>query len=78
MISELKFAFKRPQIYIGLLGMFICLLSSSLPIWLTRVAQGDKEFMSAMDLSFTPIFFGGTILLMPFCACNFLCVYTSR
>ena len=50
MISELKFAFKRPQIYIGLLGMFICLLSSSLPIWLTRVAQGDKEFMSAMDL----------------------------
>lgn len=68
MISELKFAFKRPQIYIGLLGMFICLLSSSLPIWLTRVAQGDKEFMSAMDLSFTPIFFGGTILLMPFCA----------
>lgn len=68
MLQEIKFAFRRPQLYIGMLGLFVCLFSSSLPIWLTRVAQGDREYMSAMDLSFIPIFFGGTILLVPFCA----------
>lgn len=68
MLREIRSVFRRPQLYIGLLGMVVCLISTSLPIWLTRVAQGDREYMSAMDLTFIPIFFGGSILLIPFCA----------
>ena len=68
MAKEIVYAFRRPQLYIGLLGLFVCLFSSSLPVWLTRVGQGDREYLSAMNLSFIPIFFGGSILLVPFCA----------
>lgn len=66
MLQEIKYAFKRPQLYLGLLGLFICLFSSSLPIWLTRVAQGDREYLSAMNLSFIPVFLEGAFFWFPF------------
>lgn len=68
MWNEIKYAFKRPQIYIGMIGFLACLLCTSLPIWIERLAQGDRDYMSAMSQSFIPIFFGGSILVLPFCA----------
>lgn len=65
---NLRNMFKRPQLYISMAAFLLCLLCSSLPIWIARVSQGDQELISAMDLSFIPVFFGGGILLVPFCA----------
>lgn len=68
MYINLRNILKRPQLYISIAAFMLCLLGSSLPIWFIRISQGDRELMSAMDLSLIPVFFGGGILLVPFCA----------
>ncbi len=68
MREELKNAFRRPHVYIGTAGFLLCLLGTSLPMWITRCIDGDRQYMSAMGQSFTPLFFGGAILIIPFCA----------
>ncbi len=68
MKQDFKSLFHSKQLYVGIFAFFMCLLLTTLPMFLERCAQGDKEYMSAMDLTFVPIFFGGTILVLPFCA----------
>lgn len=68
MRQELRSAFCNARFWIALVAMTICLFGFSLPEWLTRIAQGDRMYMDAVSLGFAPIFFGGAILLFPFCA----------
>lgn len=65
--QELKRTFSQKNLYISLAAFLFCLSGSSAQIWFVR-APTDAFLMSAMDLCFTPVFFGGTILLVPFCA----------
>lgn len=66
--QELRLTFFRALPWLCMLAFIACLEGSSLPIWIIRCQQGDRRFMSAMDMSFTPVFFGGVQLLVPLCA----------
>lgn len=66
--QELTRAFRQKNLYIALSVFLFCLSVSSAQIWLVRSNDGDALLMSAMDLCFIPVFFGGSILLVPFCA----------
>ena len=66
--QELRLTFARPLPWLCMLAFVACLEGSSLPIWIIRCQQGDRALMSAMDLTFTPVFFGGIMLLVPLCA----------
>ena len=66
--QELRLTLARPLPWLCMLAFVACLEGSSLPIWIIRCQQGDRALMSAMDLTFTPVFFGGIMLLVPLCA----------
>ena len=66
--QELRQTLSRPLPWLCMLAFVACLEGSSLPIWIIRCQQGDRALMSAMDLTFTPVFFGGIMLLVPLCA----------
>lgn len=68
MRREIGLAFKNPLWWIASVTMLLCFLGFSLPTWIDRVAQGDRMLMDAFSQGFAPIFFGGAILLFPFCA----------
>ena len=68
MKQELRCAFGNIRFWIALTAMTICFFGFSLPTWFIRVSQGDREFMDAVSQGFSPIFFGGAILLFPFIA----------
>lgn len=66
--EELKRAFTSPFFFLSFGVMFVCLLGYSIPGWFFA---GDLELEwkeSALQLSVGGIFFGGMMLLMPFCA----------
>lgn len=66
--QELRQTFSRALPWLCMLAFLACLEGSALPIWIIRCQQGDRKLMSAMDMVFTPVFFGGIILLAPLCA----------
>lgn len=68
MRQELRNALTGPKFIIAVLAMFVCFMGFSLPTWINAVAVGDAIYESAFSMSFAPIFFGGAILLIPFCA----------
>lgn len=68
MRQEIKNAFANNRFWIAILTMLLCFLGFSLPEWMVRCGQGDQMYMSAFGQSFAPIFFGGAMLMMPFCA----------
>lgn len=68
MKQELRNAFCNSRFWIALCAMTICFFGFSLPTWIVRVSQGDIAYMDAVSQGFTPIFFGGSILLFPFLA----------
>ena len=49
--------------------MLICLFGMSIPEWVISVDWGDEFRQSALQQSIIGIFFGGVMLLLPFCAC---------
>ena len=66
--QEWRQTLSHPLPWLCMLAFFACLEFSALPIWIIRCQQGDRALMSAMDQSFTPVFFGGVQLLVPLCA----------
>ncbi|MEA5014253.1 MAG: hypothetical protein VB099_06805 [Candidatus Limiplasma sp.] len=68
MKQEFKAAFCNARFWIAFVTLMICLLGFSLPTWIIRCQQGDRQYLSAFNQAFAPIFFGGAILLFPFCA----------
>ena len=66
--QELGRIFRQSNLYIALAAFLLCLSGASAQMWIIRSAEGDAALMSAMQLCFTPVFFGGSILLVPFCA----------
>lgn len=67
MKEELKWAFHSPLFFLSIGVMFVGLMGYSVPAW---VFSGEPvEYReSALALSIGGIFFGGLMLLMPFCA----------
>lgn len=68
MKQELRNAFCNIRFWIALLAMTLCFFGFSLPEWFVRVSQGDQSYMDAVSQVFASIFFGGAILIFPFCA----------
>ncbi len=68
MRQELRNAFTTPRFWIALAAMTICLFGFSLPTWVIRLGDGDRMYMDALSQGFSPIFFGGAILIFPFLA----------
>ncbi len=68
MRQELRNAFSTPRFWIALAAMITCLFGFSLPTWIIRVSQGDRLYMDGLNQGFSPIFFGGAILIFPFLA----------
>ncbi len=69
MREELKSAFLNFNFVMGFLVMLICFLGMSIPEWVVSAAWGSEYRQSALQQSIVGIFFGGVMLLMPFCAC---------
>lgn len=70
MYEELKLALKAPQARISFLVCFVTLLGYSMPYWIGSILIGEwiEYRESALQLSIGGIFFGGFMLLLPFCA----------
>lgn len=70
MREELKRALSAPQSWIAFAVSFIALLGYSLAYWIGCMIIGEwVEYReSALQLSIGGIFFGGFMLLLPFCA----------
>ncbi|MEF9879380.1 MAG: hypothetical protein RR975_08105 [Clostridia bacterium] len=77
MKQELKRAFCSPYFFLGTASMLICMLCMTLPEWFAIEWTSDAEInaiiksegMSSLQYALYAIFFGGFILLVPFCAC---------
>lgn len=68
MRETFKNAFRNPLFWLAMASLLLCFLGFSLPMWIERCAQGDRQYMSAFSQGFSPIFFGGAILILPFAA----------
>ena len=70
MKEELKRALSSPQAWVAFSVSFLTLLGYSLAYWIGCIIVGEWiEFReSALQLSVGGIFFGGFMLLLPFCA----------
>lgn len=69
MKEELKSSFLNINFLLGFLFMLICFFGMSIPEWLSSAEWGAEFRQSALQQSIIGIFFGGVMLLMPFCAC---------
>lgn len=67
MKEELKWVFRSPFFYLSTCVMFVGLLGYSVPSWFFS-GEPIEYRESALALSIGGIFFGGLMLLMPFCA----------
>lgn len=67
MRQELKLAFSGRNWRLAFGIMLACFFGMS--EWVVSVDWGDEFRASALHLSIMGIFFGGAMLLMPFCAC---------
>ena len=70
MAEEIKSIFKSRNYWMAFVISFLTLLGYSLSSWLNAVSVGESmEYReSALSLSVGGIFFGGFMLLFPFCA----------
>lgn len=68
MIEEIRRAFTDKKILISFIIMLICFFGVSLPSWIESADWGDIYRPTAFEQSLMGIFFGGVMLLMPFCA----------
>lgn len=72
MKAELKRAFSSVGFWITILLMFLCLQGFALPVHISQTyglyAEPVEYRQSALSLTLGGIFFGGVILLLPFCA----------
>ena len=69
MRKELKRAFTSPMFFLSTLVFFLTLQGYALPVYLNNLANEPLELReSALTLSLGGIFFGGAILLQPFCS----------
>lgn len=68
--EELKRAIKSPQMWASLIVCFITLMGYSLGSWIGCILIDEwMEYReSALQLSLGGIFFGGFMMLLPFCA----------
>lgn len=67
---EIRNAFASPGFFLGFGIMLICFLGMSVPEWIISTDWGDEFRQSALQQSISGIFFGGVMLLLPFCACT--------
>lgn len=72
MRTELKRAFSSPGFWATMIVMFLCLQGFALPVHVGQsygpTAEAIEYRQSALALTLGGIFFGGVILLLPFCA----------
>lgn len=68
MKEELKSAFFSWRFVLAFGFMLTCFLGYSVPTWVFSADWGDEFREGALQLSIGGIFFGGAMLLLPFCA----------
>lgn len=69
MKEELKRLFTNASFWIALVGMVVCFLLVSVPEWIEIDLPNRPEWRSpALVKAVTPVWFGGFILLLPFCS----------
>lgn len=68
MKEELKSAFFSWRFVLAFGLMLTCFLGYSLPTWIFSADWGDEFREGALQLSIGGIFFGGSMLLLPFCS----------
>lgn len=66
--QEIKSALFNKRTLLGMLIMLVCLFGVSIPEWLLSYNWGAEYRQSALQQSISGIFFGGVMLLLPFCA----------
>lgn len=69
MLEELKKAFRARQFWVSFCTCFVILLGYSLAYWIGSISAGEwiEYRESALHLALGGIYFGGFILLFPFC-----------
>ena len=68
MIDEIKGAIINKNFIISIIIMLICFLGIYIPSWLESAEWGDIYRPTALEQTLSGIFFGGVMLIMPFCA----------
>lgn len=68
MREELRRAFKSPQLWASFIVCLVTFLGYSLVYWIGSGHEWIEYRESALHLSLGGIFFGGVMLLLPFCA----------
>lgn len=68
MKEELKLAFGNRRMWLSFGIMLLCFLGMSVPNWLDSADWGELYRPTAFEQSLIGIFFGGVMLVMPFCA----------
>lgn len=68
MKEELKSALINKRILLSFVIMLSCFLGYSVPSWVFSADWGDEFREGALQLSVGGIFFGSSMLLLPFCA----------
>lgn len=68
MKEEIKSAFFSKRFLLAFGLMMTCFLGYSLPSWIFSADWGDEFREGALQLSVGGIFFGSSMLLLPFCA----------
>lgn len=68
MLEEMKRTLKSPQTWIAFIVCFITLMGYSFVYWIGSANEWIEYRESALHLSIGGIFFGGFMLLLPFCA----------
>lgn len=69
MRKEIKRAFTEPLFFLSMIILFLCLQGFALPSYISDVVNEPLEYRaSALTLILGGVFFGGVIMLLPFCA----------
>ena len=69
MKQEIKNAILGKRFWGACALMMVCLLGLSVPEWISSISWGSEYRQSALQQSISGAFFGGVMLLLPFCAC---------
>ena len=70
MKEELKLVIFSRWFLVACIIMLLTLFGMSLPEWVVSVEWGAENRPSALQLALLPVYFGGVMLLFPFCACT--------
>lgn len=66
---EIRQAILNKRFFSACLVILMCLLGLSVPEWIRSSNWGSQYRQSALQQSISGVFFGGVMLLLPFCAC---------